>query len=45
MKGFKVLAGCAAVLALSLPLVVEAHGPSRQTVTNTVETNAPAAKV
>ncbi len=45
MKGISVLAGCAAALALLAPLAVMAHGPSRQKVTETVEINAPAAKV
>lgn len=45
MMGFKVLAGCAAALAFLAPLGVEAHGPSRQKVVESVEINAPAAKV
>ncbi|WP_152428485.1 SRPBCC family protein [Methyloferula stellata] len=45
MRGLKVLIGGAAALALLVPLAVEAHGPSRQKVSETVEINVPAAKV
>jgi len=45
MMGFKVLAGCAAALAFLVPLAADAHGPSREKVTETVEINVPAAKV
>ncbi len=45
MMGFKVLAGCAAMLAFLVPLASEAHGPSRQKVVESVEINVPASKV
>jgi hypothetical protein len=45
MVGLRVLAGCAATLAFLMPLAAKAHGPTRQKVSETVEINAPAAKV
>jgi len=45
MMGMKVLASCAAALALLMPMVADAHGPSRQKVVESVEINVPAAKV
>jgi hypothetical protein len=45
MMGLKALAGGVAALVLMLPIVADAHGPSRQKVVESVEINAPAAKV
>ena len=45
MRGLKVLSGSAVALALLVPLAVQAHGPSRQKVSETVEINVPPAKV
>jgi hypothetical protein len=45
MMGSKVLTGCALALAFLMPLTADAHGPTRQKVVETVEIDAPAAKV
>jgi hypothetical protein len=45
MARFKTLAAYAAALVFLMPLAADAHGPTRQKVSETVEINAPAAKV